>query len=463
MTVPPITSVHAIYLVGVIAVLVVMILRKEAILPAVLATFLIGLLGSGNLDFIAAITSVFSTAYNGAKSFLDIIITITLVTALSKVLSAIGADRVMMMPGAKIIKNPTSAYWIVGIMMLVASYFLWPSPAVALIGAMLLPIAVRSGLPAIGVAMAMNIFGHGIALSSDFVIQGSPSISATAVGGGVTAADISKAGIPLYITMAVVTTVAAYFMIRNKIGFSKPVAVKSDETIIIKKPSKLATAIAIITPLAFAANIAAMLVFDLKGGDGMAMVSGTAAILLCAASICAYKEECFDKAASFVREGFVFGIEIFSSVIVIGGFFFLGGGDLAGILGDKFAGITQSGILADWALNLSSVVSLSKVPVVFVQMVCSVLTGLDGSGFSGIPLSGAMAKLFGSALNLNVNTLAAWGQLVTVWVGGGVIVPWAVIPAAAICGVQPVELVRRNLIPVLIGFGATFIVACLLV
>jgi hypothetical protein len=96
-------------------------------------------------------------------------------------------------------------------------------------------------------------------------------------------------------------------------------------------------------------------------------------------------------------------------------------------------------------------------------MVCSVLTGLDGSGFSGLPLSGSMAKLFGGALDLNVNTLAAWGQLVTIWVGGGALVPWAVIPAAAICGVHPVELVRRNLIPVLIGFGATFIVACLLV
>lgn len=35
--------------------------------------------------------------------------------------------------------------------------------------------------------------------------------------------------------------------------------------------------------------------------------------------------------------------------------------------------------------------------------------------------------------------------------GRGTLIPWALIPAAAICNVSPFELARRNLLPVLIG------------
>ena len=40
------------------------------------------------------------------------------------------------------------------------------------------------------------------------------------------------------------------------------------------------------------------------------------------------------------------------------------------------------------------------------------------------------------------------------------IVPWGLIPVAAICNVSPLELARKNLIPVCIGFACTFALAC---
>ncbi|MDT0163199.1 MFS transporter, partial [Bacillus sp. AG4(2022)] len=43
------------------------------------------------------------------------------------------------------------------------------------------------------------------------------------------------------------------------------------------------------------------------------------------------------------------------------------------------------------------------------------------------------------------------------------LVPWALIPAAAICNVDPFELARRNLLPVIIGLAATTIVAMFLI
>ncbi|MNL88781.1 hypothetical protein D3C87_2187110 [compost metagenome] len=52
--------------------------------------------------------------------------------------------------------------------------------------------------------------------------------------------------------------------------------------------------------------------------------------------------------------------------------------------------------------------------------------------------------------------------MAAIWVGGGTLIPWALIPAAAICGVSPFELARRNLKPVLLGLSATTIVAMFL-
>ena len=86
----------------------------------------------------------------------------------------------------------------------------------------------------------------------------------------------------------------------------------------------------------------------------------------------------------------------------------------------------------------------------------------DGSGFSGLPLTGALAHTFGTATFASVPVLAALGQIGAIFVGGGTIVPWGLIPVAAICNVSPIELARKNLPPVLIGLTAAFIAACLM-
>ena len=97
--------------------------------------------------------------------------------------------------------------------MMVTSWFFWPSPAVALIGAVLLPVAVRVGLPALGAAMAMNLFGHGIALSGDYIIQGAPKLTADAAG--LPVSSVMEASIPLVIVMGLVTTITAFWMMRR--------------------------------------------------------------------------------------------------------------------------------------------------------------------------------------------------------------------------------------------------------
>jgi len=48
-------------------------------------------------------------------------------------------------------------------------------------------------------------------------------------------------------------------------------------------------------------------------------------------------------------------------------------------------------------------------------------------------------------------------------VGGRTLVPWALIPAVAICSVDPFELARRNLAPIKIGLIVPTIVAMFLI
>ncbi len=60
-------------------------------------------------------------------------------------------------------------------------------------------------------------------------------------------------------------------------------------------------------------------------------------------------------------------------------------------------------------------------------------------------------KVFGPVIPIaaffynGIATLTALGQIAAVWIGGGTLIPWALIPAAAICGVDPFELARHNL------------------
>ena len=141
------------------------------------------------------------------------ILIISVITGMSKVILVTEINEEMVYPFTKLIRSPSLAYWVIGILMMIISWFFWPSPAVALMGAVLLPVALRVKLPAIGAAMAMNLFGHGIALSGDFIIQGAPKL--TADGAGIPVGDVISASIPLIIVMGVVTTTAAFLYLRR--------------------------------------------------------------------------------------------------------------------------------------------------------------------------------------------------------------------------------------------------------
>ncbi|UUZ83373.1 hypothetical protein LJK88_05600 [Paenibacillus sp. P26] len=170
-------SLHWIYLLFIVLIIGFMALRRDTTLLCIAGIFVLGLVATGSLH--ASVSGIFSGFIYAIKELLGTILIISIIAGMSKVLTASGVNEALISPFARWIRTPALAFWVIGILMMVISWFFWPSPAVALMGAVLLPVAVRVGLPAIGVAMAMNLFGHGIALSSDFVIQGPRSLPPT--------------------------------------------------------------------------------------------------------------------------------------------------------------------------------------------------------------------------------------------------------------------------------------------
>jgi hypothetical protein len=225
---------------------------------------------------------------------------------------------------------------------------------------------------------------------------------------------------------------------------------------------RLRKGMAILIPLLFAADIAAMFRFHLQGGDATALIGGTALVVLCALSLLGHKKDGLEKTSNYLIDGFLFGFKVFGPVIPIAAFFYLGDAAFANIFGQGLPEQSH-GIVNDLGLALANSVPINSAVSAVTLTSVGAITGLDGSGFSGISLTGSIARLFAAGLDAGTATLTALGQIAAIWVGGGTLIPWALIPAAAICGVNPFEVARRNLLPVLIGLVVTTIVAIFLI
>ncbi|QOS92366.1 hypothetical protein [Peribacillus sp. JNUCC41] len=458
------TALHWIYVVFIALIIGFMVKRRDTTLICIIGIFLLALVATDSLA--SSISGIFNSFIFAITELMSTILIISIIVAMSTVLTRSGINDVMIAPFAKFIKNPTLAFWVIGIVMMIISWFFWPSPAVALLGAVLLPVALRAGLPALGVAMAMNLFGHGIALSGDFIIQAAPKLTGDAAS--IPVGDVIAASIPLVITMGVVTTLSAFILLKRdmKLGRIKAAdneGIVQDQTIsedLLTLGQKKFFAVFI--PIAFLLDVVALSVLKLQGGDATALVGGTAVFILLILSLVAHKQQGLEKSTAYLIQGFQFGFKVFGPVIPIAAFFYLGDSGFNQIIGD-YLPKTSLGIVNDLGAALAASVPLTKEIAAVTLTGIGAITGLDGSGFSGISLAGSVAKLFGTAIGSGTATLTALGQITAIWVGGGTLIPWALIPAAAICNVSPFELARRNLLPVTIGLAVTTIVAMFLI
>jgi len=459
------TPLHYIYLILIIIIIVAMVKKKDISLICIFGILVLGLVGTGSVS--KAAMGIFNSFVYATKELMPTIFIISVITAMSSILVDSGINDEIISPFRGVIKNYWIAYWVIGLVMMILSWFFWPSPAVALVGALFLPLAKKAGLPAIGVAMAMNLFGHGIALSSDYIIQAAPKLTADAAG--IPVSSVITASIPLTITMGVVTTIAGFYFLRKDIKSGEVLTEhningeeQKTESKMLIASKKVRRVLALLILILFTLDIVIMFKENLQGGDATALIGGTAVFILCLISVISYKKQALEKITNDLVKGLQFGFKIFGIVIPVAAFFYLG--DSA--FNEIFANIlpeASHGIVNDLGLALANIVPLNSAISSSTLTIVGAITGLDGSGFSGISLVGSVAKIFSTGLGGGIETLTALGQLAGIWVGGGTLVPWAVIPVAAICGVDPFELTKKNFKPVIIGLVVTTLVAMFLI
>ncbi|MEV4003897.1 hypothetical protein AB0K37_16980, partial [Actinomadura sp. NPDC049753] len=207
---------HWIYLSGIVIIIAVMIARKNVVIPAVAATFLTAWVFTGS--FVTGLESIFNASLTAASELFSIFLIIALVTALLGSLRALGADRRMVEPFRVVMRSGHSAFWVLAAVTYVISLFFWPTPAVPLMGAILLPAAIAAGLPPISAGVAIAIAGQGMALSSDYVIQVAPGLSAKAAG--VETGAVADRAMVLSLITGLVALGIGYLMTRSE--FRRP-------------------------------------------------------------------------------------------------------------------------------------------------------------------------------------------------------------------------------------------------
>jgi hypothetical protein len=239
-------------------------------------------------------------------------------------------------------------------------------------------------------------------------------------------------------------------------------------------PAWAGTVFAIAVPLAYLALIA-YLVYSvaqqgtsggLKGGDAAALVGGIAAITIFLAAFIEGRKTFLERSAEHVVDGLVFAFKAMGVVIPIAGFFFIGNGDFSGqILGiaPKADGSPAGpAFLYDLVLHGQAHIPQNAFVTAFGILIIGMIAGLEGSGFSGLPLTGSLAGTFGHVTGMDPAALAAVGQMGNIWSGGGTLVAWSsLIAVAGFARVPVIELARRCFIPVVTGLVLATIVAVL--
>lgn len=475
---------HWAFLAVLLSILVSMAFRKGVIIPSILGIFVLGLLshlgGDNYLNrFIFAAQVVFKALLNAGTTLFPIMLVIALMIAMLRSLQAQGADRIMVAPMRKLMVGPWSAFFVLTGTMYVAAVFFWPTPAVALVGTVLIPVAIRAGLPALQAAVAVNLAGHGMALSADPIIQGANRLSAGAAGidpgvlmpytllfslvtGGVA---ISLACLKMRKDFRLAAAVAPIVddIEQSLVGVSDryPGAPGAEGS------TRYARVFAIAVPVVLASIAFLMIyraIFDrseaILGGAATALLGGTATIVLVLSTVAAQGSRAMDGIVTHTRDGFSFAIRIFAPVIPIAGFFFLGNPDHAAAV----IGAGTPGYLFDIGKFIGGHLHGNDIFLGFGVTLVAIITALDGVGFAGLPLTGSLAGALGTGAGVSVPVLAALGQVVTIFTGAGTIVAWAfgACVDAGIAGVTPAQLVRWNFVPIIWGFLVTTVLAILM-
>ncbi|MED3553092.1 hypothetical protein [Cytobacillus praedii] len=470
------TAAHWMYLIGTCIIIITMLFRQNVVVPSIIVTFLVGWIFTGS--FTAGLQTIFNGSLVAAGELFNIFLIIAIMTALLHSLKSIGSDQQMITPFQKVMKNGHISFWVIIFVTYAISLFFWPTPAVPLVGALLIPVAVRSGLPPIGAAIAISLAGQGMALSSDYVIQIAPTLTATAAG--IDVAPVADRAFVLSIITGAAAIIIAYFMLKKHIlkpsgkhlsAWENSGQINDELQVEARqgKKSKYSLFFAILVPVTFLIIVIYMALAkfsdalpSIEGGTGAALIGGASAVLLILTAAFREVRSSLNNVSDHLVKGFVFAFKAMGPVIPIAGFFFIGSGDLSAKILNTGAENAPS-FLFDLVVAGQQYIPESAFIAGFGILIIGAITGLDGSGFSGLPLVGSLSGALGDSVGVDAATLSAIGQMSSVWVGGGTLIAWSSLVAVAGFAKVPVmELVRKSFLPVIIGLILSTIVGLLI-
>jgi hypothetical protein len=181
----------------------------------------------------------------------------------------------------------------------------------------LIPIAMTCGLKATMACMAINLAGHGMALSGDLVLQGAPSITANAAS--VEIGSVLKYGAIFATVTGVIALVSAFVINRKEFAIDKAAtdkanAIKGPEDIEDHIPS-YAKFFAIMVPVVFIAIVIRILlgaaveeIEPVFGGDATALLGGAAAMILVISTAVDAKKDFLERVVVYLRDGMLFAM-----------------------------------------------------------------------------------------------------------------------------------------------------------
>jgi hypothetical protein len=119
------TAIHYVYLVFIVFILGLLIRRRDTTMICVVGIFALGLLATNTLS--GSVSGIFNSFVYATKELLGTIMIISIIVAMSRILMITGINETMVAPLSRLIRTPSMAYWGIGIIMMLTSFFFWPS------------------------------------------------------------------------------------------------------------------------------------------------------------------------------------------------------------------------------------------------------------------------------------------------------------------------------------------------
>lgn len=449
-----------VYFVFTSLIIVTIFFRKKPILIAALGIMAVGITEMNSI--FGGIQVAFRGLLFTATDLLPIILLIGLVIAMTDMLKTTNSDQIITKPFLKI-KNVFILYWLLGISLWLLTLFLWPTPAVTLLGAVALPVIANTKIHPLGLASGFCIFGA-IGLGGDYIIQGAPRLLAQASGAELE--QIISASIPLVMGSGVVVASLGYWNLlrlnKREIVPAKTVSSQSKETnlrekMIESKDKKSkdtkSKVIAVVVVCAYALTIFWLLQSGLRGDNAASATGGVSIAMLILGTVVFNYRTALNTFVQHIQNGLKVSMGVFAPIVVIAGFFLLG--TQSGT--EHILNRAGPGYLELLALHLSDLIYINELTSAIIVILAAVLGAMSGSGFSAIPLVGGVAAALGEVSGIPVVPLAVLGQVAAIWTDA-MIIPWG-FPAvvSAVTGTEAMNISRQNILPWLAALAFVFI------